>query len=66
MSFNFTLFFSALGLAFILEALPSVLFPDFMLEQMHRICHSGTRSMRIVGLISLTVGLIILALALRP
>ena len=56
MEFNSKLFFSALGLAFILEALPYTLFPERMRQ--------GAAGLRRMGLFSLAAGLIVLWLTL--
>ena len=58
MEFNSKLFFSALGLAFILEALPYTLFPERMRQE------EGASGLRRMGLFSLAAGLIVLWLTL--
>lgn len=64
MTFNSTLFFSALGLAFILEALPYLLFPDRMRRTLVALAEEGAGALRRMGGLSLLCGVVILWLAL--
>ena len=64
MEFNSKLFFSALGLAFILEALPFTLFRDGMREVLQSLGVEGGSGLRRMGLFSLAAGLIVLWLTL--
>lgn len=64
MDFNGRLFFSALGLAFMLEALPYVLFPDKMLNAPCRTGKGNASGVRRMGLVAFAAGLAILAFAL--
>lgn len=64
MSFDSTLFFSALGLAFILEALPYVLFPDKMRQVLQTLGEEDAARLRRMGLFSLSAGLLVLWFAL--
>ena len=63
MEFNSKLFFSALGLAFILEALHT-LFPERMRQVLQTLGEEGASGLRRMGLFSLVVGLIVLWLTL--
>ncbi len=63
MTFNSTLFFSALGLAFILEALPFILFPERMKETISLLLEQDPAALRRIGLLALGVGLCVLLLA---
>ena len=63
MEFNSKLFFSALGLAFILEALPYTLFPERMRQGLQTL-GEGASGLRRMGLFSLAAGLIVLWLTL--
>ena len=60
MEFNSKLFFSALGLAFILEALPYTLFPERMRQVLQTLGEEGASGLRRMGLFSLAAGLIVL------
>lgn len=53
MEFNSKLFFSALGLAFILEALPYTLFPERMRQVLQTLGEEGASGLRRMGLFSL-------------
>ena len=64
MEFNSKLFFSALGLAFILEALPYTLFPERMRQVLQTLGEEGASGLRRMGLFSLAAGLIVLWLTL--
>ena len=64
MEFNSKLFFSALGLAFILEALPYTLFPERMRQVLQTLGEEGASGLRRMGLFSLVGGLIVLWLTL--
>ena len=64
MEFNSKLFFSALGLAFILEPLPYTLFPDRMRQVLQTLGEEGASGLRRMGLFSLAAGLIVLWLTL--
>ncbi|MFR6520082.1 MAG: DUF2065 domain-containing protein [Bilophila wadsworthia] len=57
-------FFSALGLAFILEALPYTLFPERMRQVLQTLGEEGASGLRRMGLFSLAAGLIVLWLTL--
>ena len=63
MEFNSKLFFSALGLAFIL-ALPYTLFPERMRQVLQTLGEEGASGLRRMGLFSLAAGLIVLWLTL--
>ncbi len=60
MEFNSKLFFCALGLAFILEALPYTLFPDQMRRILQSLGEEGAPGLRRMGLFSLAAGLAVL------
>ena len=64
MEFNGTLFFSALGLAFILESLPYILFPERMKQALTAVFEQGPSALRRMGLFALGLGLGILVAAL--
>lgn len=64
MTFNSTLFFSALGLAFILEALPYLLFPERMRQALVALAEEGGGALRRMGGLSLLCGVVILWLTL--
>ena len=64
MEFNSKLFFSALGLAFILEALPYTLFPERMRQVLQTLGEEGASGLRRMGLFSLAAGLFVLCLTL--
>lgn len=64
MEFNGTLFFSALGLAFILESLPYILFPERMKEALSAVFEQGACALRRMGLFALGLGLVVLMLTL--
>ncbi len=64
MEFNGTLFFSALGLAFILESLPYILFPERMKEALSAVFEQGPAALRRMGLFALGLGLFVLMLTL--
>lgn len=63
MNFDFTLFLSALGLAFMLEGLPYILFPEQMRRVLQQLDEQGAPSLRRMGLAALFLGLLILWLA---
>lgn len=63
MNFDFTLFLSALGLAFMLEGLPYILFPEQMRRVLQQLDEQGAPSLRRMGLTALCLGLLILWLA---
>lgn len=54
------LFFAAIALVFIFEGLLPFVFPAFWKKMMHQAIEQDERSLRIMGLISLSIGLIIL------
>lgn len=64
MEFNGTLFFSALGLAFILESLPYLLFPERMQQALTSLFEQGPAALRRMGLFALGLGLVVLVLTL--
>lgn len=64
MEFNSRLFFSALGLTFVLETLPYTLFPERMRQVLQTPGEKGTSGLRRMGLFSFAAGLIILWLTL--
>ena len=64
MEFNGTLFFSALGLAFILEAVPYILFPERMQQALTAAFERGPSALRRMGLFALGLGLFILVVTL--
>ena len=64
MSFTGSLFFSALGLAFILEALPYTLFPERMRQVLQSLGEEGASGLRRMGLFSLAAGVVVLWLTL--
>lgn len=64
MQFDSELFFSALGLALLLEALPYILFPEKMLAFLRQLGEGDAGGLRRTGLVGLGVGLAILALTL--
>lgn len=57
MSIDWNLFFSAVGLAFVFEALPWLVAPDRMRETLLRIAESPTDDLRKWGAVLLGVGL---------
>lgn len=64
MDFDGRLFFSALGLAFILEALPYALFPDRMRQVLRTLGEESAPGLRRMGLTALVCGLVVLWLTL--
>ena len=64
MEFDSKLFFSALGLAFVLEALPYTLFPERMRQVLQTLSEEGASGLRRMGLFSFAAGLIVLWLTL--
>ena len=64
MEFDGRLFFSALGLAFILEALPYALFPDRMRQVLRALGEEDASGLRRMGLTALACGLVVLWLTL--
>ena len=65
MEFDGRLFFSALGLAFILEALPYTLFPERMRQVLQSLGEEVAPGLRRMGLFSLAAGVVVLWLALH-
>ena len=63
MDFDVSLFFSALGLAFILEACLYALFPGRMLRLLRTLAHMPESALRRYGMGGLLLGLVILCLA---
>lgn len=59
MTIDWTLFFSAVGLAFVFEALPWLLAPDRMRETLLRIAQSPVDDLRKWGALLLGLGLVI-------
>lgn len=64
MKFNVTLFLSALGLAFILEALPWLLAPRKMKEVLCRLMELPGEKLRWWGGFLLVMGLVLVRLAM--
>lgn len=64
MEFDSRFFFSALGLAFILEALPYLLFPERMLEVLRSMGEGDAARLRRMGLTALGAGLAVLLFTL--
>lgn len=64
MDFDSRLFFSALGLAFILEALPYALFPERMRQVLQALGGESAAGLRRMGLTALMAGLVVLWLTL--
>lgn len=64
MEFNGRLFLSALGLAFILESLPYILFPERMREALLTLSEGGASGLRKMGLFALAAGIGVLWCAL--
>ena len=61
MNFNFSLFFCALGLAAVLEALPWILAPDAMRDAFLRLAELPARQGRAAGFVILALGLLLCA-----
>ncbi len=63
MSFNASLFFTALGLACVLEALPWVLAPEKAREALRLLLQQKPEHLRLGGLALLAAGVIVAALS---
>jgi len=63
MNFDVSLFFTALGLAFILESLPWLIAPRRMREGLRLLLDLPPDSLRVWGLVLLGLGLLITGLA---
>lgn len=62
MRFHFSLFLSALGLAFVLEALPWLLAPARMKEGLRHLLELPPENLRVWGLVLLAMGVGLAAL----
>jgi len=63
MNFDVSLFFTALGLAFVLESLPWLIAPRRMREGLRLLLDLPPDSLRVWGLVLLGLGLLITGLA---
>ncbi len=63
MDFNFSLFFTALGLAAVIESLPWLLAPKAMREFLLSLSSSSENSLRVYGSVLLVSGVIIMWIA---
>lgn len=64
MHFDYQLFFSALGLAFIIEGLPYFLMPDKMRDAMRMLSERDPRYVRLMGVGGIICGLCVLLIVL--
>ncbi len=63
MNINWTIVLSALGLAFVLEGVPYFLLPDRMPKVLRTLAEQPPRSLRILGLTAILLGLLVIWLA---
>ncbi|UCG39514.1 MAG: DUF2065 domain-containing protein [bacterium] len=63
MKFQTGLFIAALGLALVIEGLPYFLAPEAVKRMMIRVLGVSPRVLRILGLASMTAGLLLVALS---
>lgn len=59
---NWTLLFTALGLAFVLEGLPYFLFAERMPRVLLLLARQSTRHLRILGLTAIILGVLMISL----
>ena len=65
MQFNTSLFFTALGLAFVIEGVPYFLFAEKMPRFLAQLAGQGAKPLRFMGLIAMLAGSLLIWLASR-
>ncbi len=63
MDFNFSLFFTALGLAAVIESLPWLIGPKSMRKFLETLSETGDEALRMYGASLLVIGVIIMWIA---